>query len=473
MARVNAPAEPVLQTILAQGFLKPGHRHLAEVGGFSERSVSNVLRDLGERRLMVGGHPAKLGPGLGLCLGVSVGRESLRAALVDANGELHHRVDRPPFRNQLDKPAHIVLDRIREVAAEVLTDGVADESLRAADGNLKLLGVSVAWPSPIDRAGRPGGSSLKHATWSAPARDTGRIPTLQERVAGVLGQPFTPAQMYAINDANAHAFAVVFRGSRMRAGEPETDQWRVVLVVRVSGGLGAATVLSAPHTERRLSFIDSRLIAGTNGFAGELGHVPVGKPVITERNRDCPSGLARLSYEKAECSCGKGRHHLEAFASADALLRRLETSGLRIPHGSRGGTNLVRSIFDGEVSAKHIHALTDVGRILGRALANPILMLDPYSITLTGSLAFEDLKQGVLLERGTWRSTIGDHVRVNYLSGDDNIYAGVRGAALAMIRNFVYRQMGDVIDGTAKVGVPLDYTAADAERLTTAASTKG
>lgn len=466
MGRVNSPAEPVLQAILAQGHRELSHRELADVGGFSERSISNVLRDLGPRRLMVGGHPARLGPGLGLCLGISVGKESLRAGLVDANGVLHCEVSRSPFRNQFEKPVHVVLERIREIAAEVLTAGIDKRSLWASERRrLKLLGVSVAWPSPIDRVGRPGGSSLKDPAWYTPARSTGKIPTLQERVANALGAPFTAGHMYAVNDANAHALAVVFRGSRMRAGQPETDQWRVVLVVRVSGGLGAATILSAPHTERRLSFIDSRLIAGTNGFAGELGHVPVGRSVISERNRECPSGLAKLSYEQAECSCGKGRHHLEGFASADALLRRLEASGFNVPHGSRGQTSLVRSIFEGDVSPKEVHALTDVGRILGRVLASPILMLDPYSITLTGSLAFEDVKQGVLLERGVWRSTIGDHVRVGYLSGDDNVYAGVRGAALAMMRNFVYRQLGDVIDGKAQSGFPLEYGPADLNRL--------
>jgi hypothetical protein len=119
----------------------------------------------------------------------------------------------------------------------------------------------------------------------------------------------------------------------------------------------------------------------------------------------------------------------------------------------------VRSIFSGEVPAIYEHARTDVGRILGRTLANPILMLDPYSITLTGSLASEELRKGVLLERGMWRSAIGDDVRVNFLSGEANVYAGVRGAALAMIRNFVYRQMGDVIGEKARTGLPLNYTA--------------
>jgi predicted NBD/HSP70 family sugar kinase len=214
-----------------------------------------------------------------------------------------------------------------------------------------------------------------------------------------------------------------------------------------------------------LSFIDSKLIAGTNGFAGELGHSPIPRPVIVERNKECPPGLAKLEYEKAVCSCGPGRHHLEAFASADALLRRLAASGLEVPHGMRGDASLVRSIFDGEVSSNHVHAVRDVGRIIGRALASPILMLDPYSITFTGSLALEDLKQGVLLERGAWRSAIGDHVRIGYLDGEDNLYAGVRGAGLAIIRNNVYRQLEAAVGGKAKQGSPFDFTPADLKKL--------
>ena len=92
-------------------------------------------------------------------------------------------------------------------------------------------------------------------------------------------------------------------------------------------------------------------------------------------------------------------------------------------------------------------------------------MLDPYSITLTGSLASEDLKQGVLLERAVWQSAIGDDVRISYLSGDDNLYAGVRGAALAMMRNYVYRQLEEIIDGTAQEGLPFAFKEADLKQL--------
>jgi predicted NBD/HSP70 family sugar kinase len=458
MARMNSPAAPVLHTILAQGHVSPGHRELSEVGGFSERTVSNVLADLGPRKLMVGGHPARLGPGFGMVLAVALGKESLRAGLVDANGDVHCTVSHPSSRNQLDEAPHHVMARIRAISGEVLARGIDEPALCTSKHRLKIVGASVAWPFPVDRAGRPVGATLRDPAWFAPARDTGKIPTLQERVSGALGKPFTTDALYAVNNANAHALGIAFRASRRRAGEPEHDQWRVGLVLRVSGSLGAATFLAAPHTERRLSFIDSRLIAGTNGVAGELGHLPVEKPIITARNKECPDGLVKLNYEKAECSCGAGRHHLEAFASADALLQRLEASGLEIPVALREERSVVRSIFDGEVSTRHVHALRDVGRILGRALASPILMLDPYSITLTGSLALEDLKQGVLLERSAWQSAIGDHVRLNHLTGEDNLYAGVRGAGLAMIRNRVYRQLEEILDESASEGLPRDFT---------------
>ena len=62
-------------------------------------------------------------------------------------------------------------------------------------------------------------------------------------------------------------------------------------MVRVSGGLCAHPFRLGAHTERRLSFIDSTLIAWANGFAGELGYAPIDKAIITERNDNRPAGL--------------------------------------------------------------------------------------------------------------------------------------------------------------------------------------
>jgi predicted NBD/HSP70 family sugar kinase len=375
-----------------------------------------------------------------MVLAISLGSESLRAALVDPNGRLHCEVQEDPTPNLLGEPPRALLRRIRETAVKVLDQAFLDSKLWSGDEpSLRLLGVGVAWPCPLDRIKRPGGSALGAFEWTR-ANKAGKVVPVTERVAAEFGGPFTPERSHALNDVNAHAIAMAFRQARESALEPDEKRWRIALVVRVGGGLGAATIQLAPHRRNRLSFIDSRLIAGANGFAGELGHLPIAEHVIAARNESSPfPRLAPLDYETARCTCGR-RHHLEAFASGAAVVQRLKASGYEIPDETRGNTSMIRSLFEEDPDQEKLHAVRDVGRILGAALAGPVLMLDPHSITLTGSLASEELKQGILLEREIWGHAIGDSARIVYVSGHNGAFAGVRGVGLAVLRRHVYRQ---------------------------------
>lgn len=455
MRRTNAPEWPVLHAVLAQGHTKPTHETLAETAKVAPRTVANVVGRVGAQRRVRGGRPLRLGPGLGLVLSLSLGVESLRAGLVDANGDLFHQVEAPAFPSQLDQSPEALFSRLRAAAAEVLDAGLADESLWGDDqARLLLHGAAVAWPSPVDRDARPSGSALGHPDWWRPRLEFGEPPTLRQRLSDALGDPFSASRCHALNDVNAHALAVAFDQSRERARDPDDDLWRIALIVRIGGGLGAATMQLAPHNRRRLSFIDSRLLVGTNGFAGELGHLPVDRDWIQARNRDNPfRELARIEYDRWICSCGR-KHHLEAFASGAAIARRLKASGYTIPDDRRERADLIRSAIEGKIDQLQTHALQDVGRLLGRALANPILMLDPHSITLTGSLATKQLSDGVLLERNEWRNAIGDTVQIRSVGGHRGAYLGVRGAALAVIRHFVYR---DFMDGAAPATPPIPF----------------
>ena len=400
------PTPPLLHAILANGAWAPTHRRLADIAEISERSVDNKIKSLGPIRGLVGGRPVKLGPGLGMVLSLSLGTESLRGALVDANGELKASFEEKPTPGQLEAQPQELLPRMRRFAAKILKSALDQPELWSGKRqSLRLLGIAVAWPGPVDRGFRPRGSVLRDSQWSRANRD-GRIIPLTERVAESFGGPFDVEHSHALNDANAQALSVAFGIARNR--EPGDDVWRIALVVRVSGGLGAATMMLAPHAEDRLAFIDSRLIAGANGLAGELGHHRIAEAVIEARNEDNPfSRLAPLDYNDSKCSCGR-RHHLESFASGSALVRRLKASGYDIADEKHGGTNVIRSLFDGDPDEEQLYAVRDVGRILGAALTGPVIMLDPHSITLTGSLASEELKQGVLSERPTWGHAIGD-----------------------------------------------------------------
>jgi predicted NBD/HSP70 family sugar kinase len=445
MARTNAPRWPVLHAILAQGATSPTHERIAEVARVDPRTVSNVIREMRDQRLLVGGRPAQLGPGLGLAMGLSVGAESLRGCLVDANGIVKHQLEDEPTPRQLEESPEHLLRRLRSLASRVLVSAMKDETLWAtsAENSLRLLGVATAWPCPLDRTKRPVGKILHDSLWRHREAATGNVQPLTERVASFFGPPFTLARCHALNDVSAAALSVAFDDSRASALEPDDNRWRVALVIRIGGGLGAATIILAPRCQRRLSFIDSQLIEGTDGLAGELGHLPIGRRLIADLNAANPyDELAPISYDEWPCSCGR-KHHLEAFASGSALVRRLQASGYQIPTESRAPQSMLRSSLGAEADDVYIHALRDIGRILGRAMTGPILMLDPYSITFTGSLATEHLIEGVRRERDQWANAINDSVHLEQSGSLPGRFICARGAALAVIRKYVYREFMD------------------------------
>jgi predicted NBD/HSP70 family sugar kinase len=437
--RTNDPSWPVLQAILAQGAVLPTHDLLAETARVSERTVANVVSKLGAHRVVRGGHPAQLGPQLGLVLGISLGAESLRGALVDANGDLFCEDEDDPTRGQHELRPDVLFSRIREMAARVLEKGLADSRLHApSNGVLSLLGVSVAWPIPLDRAKQPVGRILRDGGWRKLPGGEGPPPSLPQQTAAALGGVFTDDQCHAVNDASAAAIAVAFDESRRRARDPDDDRWRMALVLRIGGAIGAGTIILAPHARSRLSFIDSLLIEGANGLAGELGHLPIGRTLIEDLNNASPQDLADMDYDEWRCSCER-THHLDAFTSGAALVRRLKASGYAIRDDARADTSYLRAIMDGEPDEIQAHAVQDVGRILGRALAGPILMLDPHNVTLTGSLASEYLVEGIRRERDHWANAIKDSVAISYVDRDDGRFIAAKGAALAVIRRAVYR----------------------------------
>ena len=446
--RVRAPRWPLMQVILAHGAGSPSRERLAELAGIGHRTVNNVMRDLGPKsnHLLASGRPARFGPGAGLALGLSVGSRTVRGGLIDANGDLHHEHSAAALPMQLKSEPSIVLSRLRAVAAEVLGQALEKGTLLAPgpDRELALLGAAVAWPSPLDRSKRPGGWGLD-PSWKEIDRDLDEVLSIPQRMASCLGGVFTVDRCHAIHDVNAHALWLAFHESRIRTIDPADDSpmWRVGLVLRVSEGLAASAMLMAPPDQQRLSFIDSKLIEGTKGFAGEIGHLHLDKRVIDKVNKDQLAGLARIDYERWTCSCGR-RHHLEAFASAPGLMRRLRASDVDIPEDGAGQERLVERGREGRIDHPlQLRAGTDIGRIIGHALAGPILMLDPSKITVTGPLASETLVRGIEREGNEWASVIDDSVHIDVDRSGAGEYIGVRGAALALVRQLVYRNFLD------------------------------
>jgi predicted NBD/HSP70 family sugar kinase len=450
----------VMHAVLAQGDSRPTQRTLAALTDLSPRTISKVLARERLDGYLEGSRPARLGVGLGLVLGISLGSETLRAGLVDANGVVHEMATDPLRPGQLGAEPKKIMTRIKAIAQHVLRDAIKDENLRPPGSpDLLLAGAAVAWPAPVDRAKRLRGRAIWHSDWKRPEKGSELPQSLPDRLSEALGPPFTPKRCHALNDLSAHALAVTFDDSRRAAKEPKNDEIRVVLVVRIGGALGSGIAVTAPHDSCRLSFIDTRLIEGTSGLAGELGHLPVGRRLIEEVNEG--SDLAPMDYDTWLCSCGKPRH-LEGFASGKALIRRLRESGHEIPETNRAHKRLLSAIASEDLDDDQREALRDIGRIVGRAFVGPILMLDPDNIVVTGALAGTDVKDGMNRVRDSWRSVIDDSVEIEARGGEGGAWAGVRGAGLAILRRTVYRGF---LDQRLEFPEVFSVSSADARRM--------
>jgi predicted NBD/HSP70 family sugar kinase len=225
------------------------------------------------------------GPGAGLVAGVSVGTESLRAALVDANGWVRATHDAEPMGGQLSAPRDVARGRIRAAVAALLAVAATRPGL-LVDGALPLLGAAVAWPAPVSRAKRPVGHALAHSSWS-------RGEPLDWLVGLALG--IKALTCFALNDTHAAAIGYAHRVTHA----PDYRSWQhpqLTVVLRLAGGVGGAVIVIEPSedarradrsqgTRRRAGFEDTVLLAGLDNYAGEIGHVPVDPRLVVDLNR--------------------------------------------------------------------------------------------------------------------------------------------------------------------------------------------
>jgi len=433
--------------------------------GTSRRHVNQVL----PAKVFIEG-PLRFGPGMGLVLGASIGTESMRAALFDANGDVvevstggvgtpgepgkrYHCLEAEPSQEQPSLDPASLLDRLRRLCFLVLEGALTDDALLIG-GKLPLLGIAVAWPGPLSRGDKlPTGRALRHPEWTSKGAKS-----VLTHLSDAFG--LEVERCHAINDANAAVLSVAFDQSR----QPKENRGRLgetTLALRIAGGLGAGTVTLTgrqfdeddPLAGRRSTFIHARLIEGTGGFAGELGHWLVPPEFVSEivrRGRphhdDPLEGLA--PPPDLVCACRGKPGCLETFASVRAFIARMKASGIDIEgleSGGRARSSVMRRIMLAASDERQLRAQRDIGRLVGCSLSAPILMLNPASIWLSGALAVPEVKAGIEDEVERWkhvhRST--KPLRLELVSGPFATYAPARGAALAVFRGRVYRRLED------------------------------
>ncbi|MGW0711971.1 ROK family protein [Streptomyces sp. NPDC002643] len=277
---------------------------------------SGLLEELGPER------PGRVGrPGSALALsgrgpagiGAEIGVDHLAVCAVDLRGEVRARAVRQATNR----------NRSPEPVIEELTGLVRHVVAEAHDGGLWPAGLAVAVPGLV----------------AGDARTVVRAPNLgwHDIDLGALLPVDLPVTVD--NEANFGGLAELWLGE----GTPSD-------FLHVSGeiGIGGAVV------------VDGRLLRGTRGFAGELGHVPV-----------WPEG--------PDCACG-GRGCLEQYAGEEAVLR---AAGME--PGEDGVELLAEHAAAGDEDVRR--ALRGAGTALGIALTGAVNLLDPETVVLGGALA--------------------------------------------------------------------------------------
>ena len=205
-------------------------------------------------------------------------------------------------------------------------------------GDRTLCGIGLSVPGPVDPAsGRPSQPPIMPGWDAYPLGDH-----LQQYLPGV---PVLPA-----NDADAAALG------EYTVGFPDAA---TLCLVKVSTGIGTGIV------------IDGHIYRGTDGGAGDIGHV-------------------RLHHdaEDAVCQCG-AVGCLAAVASGRAVAHRLTSLGF--PAASGRDVQALLSAGNGDAA----RLTQEAGRLVGEVMATVVCVLNPEVVVVHGDLASAPLLAGL------------------------------------------------------------------------------
>ena len=151
------------------------------------------------------------------------------------------------------------------------------------------------------------------------------------------------------NDANAAAIGEKFFGA--------AKEMKDFVVLTIGTGLGSGI------------FANGNIIHGKNGYAGELGHT-----TIAESNR--------------KCSCGR-IGCLETYVSSRGILQTYKETCASDVRETVPDDMTTKEIYNLALRGDEIAIETfkTTSEVLGRSLANLILILDPEAIFLFGGIA--------------------------------------------------------------------------------------
>lgn len=257
--------------------------------------------------------------------GIDLGGTSVKLGLFDKDGVL---VDKWEIPTRKEENGKYVLDDI----AKAVLNKAEEKKIQE-----EIIGIGIGVPGPVREDGVVKG--CVNIGWG--------VINVEEELGKRTGYP-----VKAGNDANVAALGELWQGG----GKGFQNLVMVTLGTGVGGGV----------------IINGKIVAGTNGAAGEIGHMPV-------------------VYDETEyCNCGK-KGCLEQVASASGIVKETKKILAESTADSvlRDRSISAKSVFDAlkEGDTLALEAGERLGRYLGIALAHIAAVVDPEIFVIGGGVS--------------------------------------------------------------------------------------
>lgn len=275
-------------------------------------------------------------------LGIDVGGTSIKAGIFTLEGQL--KAVRTIPTSDLTTP---------QAFAEV-TDGLTNlvSSVDGAITDVEAVGLDI--PGPVDANG-----------------NVGFLPNIKldpDGLKNALKETFFQARLAFVNDANAAALGEMWMGGAKGV--------KNFIMITLGTGVGSGIV------------INGQIVYGSDGFAGELGHVIM----VRENGRSC--GCGRNGCLEAYCSATGVARTAREFLKESAepsLLRDMKPEDIT-------SLDVSLAAAKGDKLSKRVYEFT--GEMLGEACADFATFSSPEAFVFFGGLT----KAGDLLMKPLERS---------------------------------------------------------------------
>lgn len=303
--------------------------------------------------------------------GVDIGGTTIKMGLFTTEGELLEDWE-IPTRTE-DGGSHILSDIAEAVNRKLEEKGIS---------KLDVEGIGVGVPGPVG----PDGTVFKcvNLGWD--------VINVEQRLHSLTG-----FKCKAGNDANVAALGEMWQGG----GKGHRDVVMVTLGTGVGGGV----------------IIGGKILAGINGAAGEIGHIPM------------------YDDDPEACGCGK-RGCLEQYASANGIVRITRRFFDENPKAVSSLNEIPsytsKEIFEeaGKGDKVALQMVEQVGYLLGKALASIACVVNPEVFVIGGGMS----KAGDILidsirkefRRFAFHASRETEFKLAELGNHAGIYGGVR-----------------------------------------------